>query len=142
MDFIDQVRMVLVAQPLTHRVRFIAWVVPMLLRFAMGEAFDVTTDPVGRNLGLVIHVPAAPGCGSGKGQAGAAGRAARARAQDSDPEPDAEPAAAGARSNADADAALRASASAGCCKGSGSGKGSGKGKGHRGGPHEQPARPY
>ena len=138
MDFIDQVRALLVAQPLTHRVRFIAWVVPMLLRFAMGEAFDVTTDPVGRNLGLVIHVPAAPGCGSGKGQAGAAGRAARARAQDSDPEPDAEP----AGGNADADAALRASASAGCCKGSGSGKGSGKGKGHRGGPHEQPARPY
>ena len=137
-DFIDQVRALLVAQPLTHRVRFIAWVVPMLLRFAMGEAFDVTTDPVGRNLGLVIHVPAAPGCGSGKGQAGAAGPAARARAQDSDPEPDAEPA--GARGNADADATLRASASAGCCKGKG--KGSGMGKGHRGGPHEQPARPY
>ena len=135
MDFIDQVRALLVAQPLTHRVRFIAWVVPMLLRFAMGEAFDVTTDPVGRNLGLVIHVPAAPGCGSGKGQAGAAGPAARARAQDSDPEPDAEP----AGGNADADAALRASASAGCCKGkdSGSGKGgNGKcGKGNR-------ARPY
>ena len=138
MDFIDQVRMLLAAQPLTHRVRFIAWVVPMLLRFAMGEAFDVTTDPVGRNLGLVIHVPAAPGCGSGKGQAGAAGPAARARAQDSDPEPDAEPA--GGRGNADADATLRASASAGCCKGEGSGKG--KGHRHRGGPHEQPARPY